>query len=121
MVAALPGCWEYLPITGVTPRAVLRSDLDRKGRSWVVVFLEVAEAPAIALSEKLYRVTEVGRPRLWVLEVRREELGEPLEGNFVHVGNDCRGFGGPAAGQPTPTSDSGNLTCWTGIAPLAGA
>ena len=27
----------------------------------------------------------------------------------------------PTAGQPTPTSDSGNLTCWTGIAPLAGA
>ena len=25
----------------------------------------------------------------------------------------------PTAGQPTPTSDSGNLTCWTGIAPLA--
>jgi len=35
VVAALPGCWEYLPITGVTPRAVLRSDLDRKGRSMV--------------------------------------------------------------------------------------
>ncbi len=27
----------------------------------------------------------------------------------------------PTAGQPTPTSDSGNLTCWIGIAPLAGA
>ena len=66
-----------------------------KADRWLVVFLEVAEAPAIALSEELYRVTEVGRPRLWVLEVRREELGEPLEGNFVPVGNDCRGFGGP--------------------------
>src|SRR5208337_2490039 len=27
----------------------------------------------------------------------------------------------PTAGQPTPTSDSGNLTCRTGIAPFAGA
>src|SRR5271157_5186303 len=35
LVAALPGCWEYLPITGATPRAVLRPDLDRKGRSMV--------------------------------------------------------------------------------------
>src|SRR5271166_2553779 len=37
------------------------------------------------------------------------------------TGTPRRSIRCPTAGQPTPTSDSGNLTCWIGIAPLAGA
>ena len=35
------------------------------------------------------------------------------------TGTPRRSIRCPTAGQPTPTSDSGNLTCWIGIAPLA--
>src|SRR5208337_3115136 len=90
-------------------------------------------------SKKIINIMHTGAARCfwkpkwpWVKTTTAKNEARTEQGCFVSfcsalsktwrpTGTPRRSIRCPTAGQPTPTSDSGNLTCWIGIAPLAGA
>src|SRR5208283_3605734 len=95
---------------------------NREGKRFRAIqeYIRANESKVILLSATPYNKTTAKN------EARTEQgcfvsFCSALSKTWRPTGTPRRSIRCPTAGQPTPTSDSGNLTCWIEIAPLAGA